>query len=52
MVVEPVDESGSEFRIAIANKFGVKPYEPSLSLPPIYKRGEQLREFILTKCKS
>jgi len=47
-VVQPVDGSNM-FRVAVANKFGVKPYEPTLPYPPIFESGPKLKEFILTK---
>ena len=45
-----MDEDGTQFRVAFANKFGVRPYEPVLPDPPIFKCGQELREFMLTKC--
>ncbi len=51
-VVSPMDEEGNQFRVAFANKFGVRPYEPVLPDPPIFKSGQELREFMLTKCKN
>jgi len=48
VVVQP-EEGGSLYRISIANKFGVRPYGPLISLPALYERGPKFRDFFLTK---
>jgi len=53
-VVIQVDSSRSTkqkifYKIAIANKTGVPPYRPFLRNPPIYEKGNEFRELLLTK---
>jgi len=47
IIVQP--ESGGKYRIASANKFGVKPYGPFIPEGMLFERGLKLREFFLTK---
>lgn len=45
VVVQP---EGDNFRVAIANKFGVRPFGPPLPSPAVFTK-DQLGEFLLTK---
>lgn len=50
-MVEPVYEAGKEmcYKIAVANKKGVKPYGPFIPQPPLFPKGDETRVFLLTK---
>lgn len=42
-------ENGA-YRVAFANKFGVRPYGPALPNPPSFDGNSQFSEYLLTKC--
>lgn len=52
VVVQPEKNADNEtvFRISFVNKFGVRPYGPSLSNPPLFN-SHNIRDFLLTKRK-
>jgi len=45
-VVQP---EGDQWRVCLANKFGVKPYAPILPEPCLFNRDSKFRDFLLTK---
>jgi hypothetical protein len=38
-------------RVGIANKPGVVPYQPFLPAPSLFQKGQEFKDFLLTKCK-
>lgn len=42
---------GVYYRLQIVNKAGVPPYPPYLPDPPVFIKGDEFRNFLLTKCK-
>lgn len=43
---------GVYYRLQIVNKAGVPPYPPYLPDPPVFIKGDEFRNFLLTKRKS
>jgi len=43
---------GVYYRLQIVNKAGVPPYPPYLPDPPVFLKGDEFRNLLLTKCKS
>ncbi len=53
-VVQRIDDdnptNGTRYRVAFASKNGVTNFVPELPEPAIFEKGEQLRNFLFTKC--
>jgi len=52
-VIQPVETQSTPeatyYRIGFASKYGVPPFGPIIPYPPIFKKDEQFKEFLLTK---
>jgi len=45
------NEPETTYKMAVASKQGVSSSTPALIDPPIFKKSEEFRDFLLTKCK-
>jgi len=42
-------DGNTQYKVGVASKEHVPPYEPHIPYPPIFEKGEQFRDFLFTK---